>query len=1267
MKNFSPLIPENIYTLLENIDIDSAKFPITEQLKAGVLFTDISSFSDITEKVSQKGRYGVEIITDILSKYFMEMLNHIKNNHGHLMKYGGDSIVAVFPDERDRSISNMINCKREMFESLKSINKNFISEYNIEIFIHGAISWGNIAITITGNPNYHLDYFLTGDALEEAFILGDQTNKKEILIPQRFKDIKVEATQINNLQNVDLSKIAKKFVHKKVLNKLNTMSFNAEIRSSAVIFLHLKHESEKTIPPIDFHLFYTKLQKIVYEMDGCINKIDYNEKGYIVLITFGVPNVHDNDVERAFVCSNRIMSISQNNINKRIGITYENIYAGIIGAPQRYEYGIIGNSVNTAARLMVFAKNGEITFSSIIKDKISLYFETIFLKETSVKGIKEKIKVYKLLRKLPETWATLKSKHNKKIISPKDKQKENIANQINSKEGKIFAITGKAGTGKTFFIYKILNDFFLQNKTIEFVNLREYDKTINLYLIENIFKKYLNIDNIKENFSEIKKYCEDKLLNIDFKLLLDFLNNKMNQFSSETSDKIIIAHDLLASILFELLKNINVIAVDNLQWLDSSSTKILEKLIPRLLENNISILFTSGYKETYDFIDKFDNQKIELNPLNALQTKLFLNEEIGEVSQDAVDSIFKLSGGNHLFIREICQKIRENCDLSEIILNADTIEILIKNGKISSHIENYFVRKYELLNSEAKRLVKIASIIGKVFNLSTFNFVDKQKTSDLQIKEILIDLRKKDIIGETDISPEIEYIFTNKFMREVIYRIIPHIEKKELHNRIAEYYLNFHKNNLDSYYEIIATHFIAGKNDEMGLKYSLLTAQKAFSEASFNTGLYYLHKAAERTKEEVQLQNIKLSEIENIIKLGDFVKASQLLDGLKGVSFKEQKMKDKYLFLQTRAYFLEQKFDEILLTVADNINLVKSDFYKNSIMINYFEALRNLNMKTKFEKDIFIFLEELSGKEEKDFIAVFYGIIGLFYLDQGMYKEAKIYYEKQLATGEEINDLYCIRAATNSIGIIFSRSGDKEKAMVAYQKTLNLAEKMGDKNGVSKVLSDMGSIFSETGKPEKAFDFFDKSYKLARLVGNRIQEQVALYNIGREYMFSNDLKKALNYFRLCENICNKISHKIGLSFVQDAIGDCYFSLNEFEKAKEIYTQNLELQTALNDKEGLGHTCGNLGNIAKDYEKNYPVAVDYYKKQIEILKEVGDIDGQGRAHFNWANVCFMMGELNKSIEFFKIALELFKQCNLTGYIQASENAISFVESKLCLNE
>ena len=58
-------------------DTQNIRLPFRHTESAGLLNTDICSFTKITEQVSAKGHYGVEVITDILNSYFEAMVDCI--------------------------------------------------------------------------------------------------------------------------------------------------------------------------------------------------------------------------------------------------------------------------------------------------------------------------------------------------------------------------------------------------------------------------------------------------------------------------------------------------------------------------------------------------------------------------------------------------------------------------------------------------------------------------------------------------------------------------------------------------------------------------------------------------------------------------------------------------------------------------------------------------------------------------------------------------------------------------------------------------------------------------------------------------------------------------------------------------------------------------------------------------------------------------------------------------------------------------------------
>ena len=101
---------------------------------------------------------------------------------------------------------------------------------------------------------------------------------------------------------------------------------------------------------------------------------------------------------------------------------------------------------------------------------------------------------------------------------------------------------------------------------------------------------------------------------------------------------------------------------------------------------------------------------------------------------------------------------------------------------------------------------------------------------------------------------------------------------------------------------------------------------------------------------------------------------------------------------------------------------------------------------------------------------------------------------------------------------------------------------------------------------------------------------------------------------------------------------------------------------MNDLEGIAHTFGNLGNIAK-MEGNYPLAIEYYRKQQSMLEEIGDKDGEGRAWFNWAMIHVEQGEPQEAIKKLEKAIELFIAIGARQFIDIAEDQMRQIRDSL----
>jgi adenylate cyclase len=161
-----------------------ASLLLNETIVASVVFMDICSFTSITEKES------ADKIVNLLNRYFDVMVKEIIAQNGHIDKFMGDAIMAVFRGEYhlDRAVEASL-AVREQIDKLPNISGglNFSPEVAIGIKSGEVIS-GNI-----GSASLRrLDYTVIGDVVNTAQRLQSVAKPRQILIDEGdFEKIKL--------------------------------------------------------------------------------------------------------------------------------------------------------------------------------------------------------------------------------------------------------------------------------------------------------------------------------------------------------------------------------------------------------------------------------------------------------------------------------------------------------------------------------------------------------------------------------------------------------------------------------------------------------------------------------------------------------------------------------------------------------------------------------------------------------------------------------------------------------------------------------------------------------------------------------------------------------------------------------------------------------------------------------------------------------------------------------------------------------------------
>jgi class 3 adenylate cyclase/AmiR/NasT family two-component response regulator len=166
-------VDETVLNFMNRREFESALIA-NETIEATIAFIDICSFTSITENEP------VDVVVNLLNRYFDVMVKEIIAQGGYVDKFIGDCVMAVFRDDfhLDRAIETSLIIRTQI-EKLLHESDQFTFTPKVSIGINsGEMISGNI-----GSANLkRLDYTVIGDVVNTAQRLQSVAQEGQILI-----------------------------------------------------------------------------------------------------------------------------------------------------------------------------------------------------------------------------------------------------------------------------------------------------------------------------------------------------------------------------------------------------------------------------------------------------------------------------------------------------------------------------------------------------------------------------------------------------------------------------------------------------------------------------------------------------------------------------------------------------------------------------------------------------------------------------------------------------------------------------------------------------------------------------------------------------------------------------------------------------------------------------------------------------------------------------------------------------------------------------
>jgi len=327
--------------------------------EATIMFTDISGFTAMSERLAQRGEEGAEKITQIVGDYFTRLIEIAACQEGELLKFGGDALVVAFwgdgdPTTYDHAL-NAVRAAVQMQEAIARFSevKAFDETFRLKMTVglgSGALFTANLGTVDK------MEYTIMGEALANMARAEDQAEGGEIFIDELTCQMVRPCIQIGEVRNgcyqvLDVQARERRCVdtpppialpqatghdlpaltaHMRALlacldaltpflppGLLDLLRFDpahmaarerGEFRPVTTMFANFygieeiigalgpDHTAEITAI---LNAHFTTMQEIIQRYDGVIDKVDSYVVGHRIMALFGAPRAHVDDPERA--------------------------------------------------------------------------------------------------------------------------------------------------------------------------------------------------------------------------------------------------------------------------------------------------------------------------------------------------------------------------------------------------------------------------------------------------------------------------------------------------------------------------------------------------------------------------------------------------------------------------------------------------------------------------------------------------------------------------------------------------------------------------------------------------------------------------------------------------------------------------------------------------------------------------------------------------------------------------------------------------------
>jgi adenylate cyclase len=811
---------------------------LPERTEGSAIFADISGFTPLTASlVAELGLHeGAEELSRQLEQVYTALIDRVHRYGGSVIGFSGDAITCWLDgDDGSRATACGIALQEAMqgFAGLQTPRGTPVS-----LAIKVAAVQGRVRRFLVGDPDIQRVEVIAGQLLDHLAAAEGEAKSGEVVIPAELAGHLGNLVEVSSWREDEHLHLAivkgisrpvpprpwpeelpvlnedqcRPWLYPSVYERVRSSSkaFLAELRPVTALFLLFRGIDYENEPYAGDRLddFLRRVQSIILKLGGTLIQLTIGDKGSYLSAAFGAPAAHPDDPLRAIKCGLELLQLPRELgfiHSLQVGIAQGEMRTGAYGSSAQRTYGMMGDKVNLAARLMQAATGGILCDENVY---LSVHgkMEMEALEPIKVKGKSELIPIYRPVGEKPASplrRTALAGRKEEQALLQKRLE------DLQAGKGSVVLLEGEAGFGKSRLLEVVAEEAGAQALRVLWARAEEGQQSSPLAIWKGVAGPVFGLGNPvdpqlqAQRLDELAAQAGENLPPAS--LLHPFFGLAVHEnppgepapgrerVETGGKDQQQATIQLLAGLLAGAAREAPyVILLDDAQDFEPASWD----LALALARQDSPVLMAIASRPLpmplpEAFLNLFvlpSTHVLALPPLTPDEAGLLVRQrlEVEEVTGEVLGLLTGASG-NPYFILETVDLLRETGSLvlkegqasldPGVELDASLIPLSVQ-GVVTSRLDR--------LSLEEHLVLKVASVIGRTFPRPLLEAIYPVEEHKGLLGEMLESLEWLDLVSGS--SEGQQYRFTQPVTRELCYNSMLFSQRRQLHRQAAEWY-----------------------------------------------------------------------------------------------------------------------------------------------------------------------------------------------------------------------------------------------------------------------------------------------------------------------------------------------------------------------------------------------------------------------------------------------------------------------------------------------